>query len=61
MKSVHHRLDPALHAALHAAIGSDMGSVTGIDAATEIAGGSISRALVVESGERRYFVKLNDA
>ncbi len=61
MKSVHHRLDPALHAALHAAIGSDMGSLTGIDAATEIAGGSISHALVVESGERRYFVKLNDA
>lgn len=60
MNSVRHHLDPALRAALSDAIGSDTKSSRGIDTATEIGGGSISRALVVQSGDRRYFVKLND-
>jgi protein-ribulosamine 3-kinase len=37
------------------------GRPAGIDAITPIGGGSISRTLLVESGQRRCFVKLHDA
>lgn len=53
-------MDTALAAALRELLTSDGGS-TAIDAATPIGGGSISRTLLLESAERRYFVKLNDA
>ncbi len=59
-------MDSALGDALRALIASDADSESklppgvGIDAATPIGGGSISRTLLVESGRRRCFVKLND-
>ncbi|SBT05548.1 conserved hypothetical protein [Candidatus Accumulibacter aalborgensis] len=55
-----HSMDAALRTALGALIGSEGGSPQDIDAATEVAGGSISRAMRIESGGRRWFVKLND-
>ncbi|MBP6708903.1 MAG: fructosamine kinase family protein [Candidatus Accumulibacter sp.] len=54
-------LEPALRAALSELIGSDSGAPAEIESATRIGGGSISRALVVDCGGRRCFVKLNDA
>lgn len=56
-----HSMDAALRAALGALIGSDGGSPPDIEAASAVAGGSISRAVRIESGDRRWFVKLNDA
>jgi fructosamine-3-kinase len=58
-------MDAALGDALRALIASDGESErkpqpAGIDAATPIGGGSISRTLLVESGQRRCFVKLHD-
>ncbi|HPU81166.1 fructosamine kinase family protein, partial [Accumulibacter sp.] len=55
------RLDAPLAAALCEAIGGGTGSPANIDSLTGIAGGSISRALLVECAGERYFVKLNDA
>ena len=54
-------LDAALARTLGELIAGDGGSPAGIDRATTIGGGSISRALRVDSGQRRCFVKLNDA
>lgn len=57
-------IDAALGAALSELIANDSGSErppAGIDAITPIGGGSISRTLLVTSGKRRCFVKLNDA
>lgn len=54
-------LDSALQKALSEVIGSDSGSSPGIDSVSDIGGGSISHALLVESAGQRYFVKLNDA
>ena len=61
MTSGHHPLDPALRAALSTVIGGDRNPAAAIDSATEIGGGSISRALLVESAGQRCFVKLNNA
>jgi protein-ribulosamine 3-kinase len=61
MIPLHCHLDSALQKALSEVIGSDSGSPPGIDSVSDIGGGSISRALLVESGGQRYFVKLNDA
>ncbi len=61
MNPVRHSLDAALRAALNEAIGSDLRSPAGIETATEVGGGSISRSFVVQSGDTRYFVKVNDA
>lgn len=60
MNPLRHALDPALLAALSTAIGNDTGLPARVDAVGEIGGGSISRALLVESGGNRYFVKVND-
>lgn len=60
MSSLQHALDPALLAALSTAIGDANGSPARVDAVSGIGGGSISRALLVESGGNRYFVKVND-
>ncbi|ACV36077.1 fructosamine kinase family protein [Accumulibacter sp.] len=54
-------LDTALCQALGEAIGKAAGKPAGIDKATEVGGGSISRALLVDCGDVRCFVKLNDA
>ena len=54
-------MDAALRAALGALIGSAGGSPAGIAAAREVAGGSSWRAVRIEGGDRRWFVKLNDA
>ncbi|HRD88432.1 MAG TPA: fructosamine kinase family protein [Accumulibacter sp.] len=54
-------LDAELDAALRALIGVDGGGAATLDSVSEVGGGSISRALVVRSGQRRWFVKLNDA
>ncbi|WP_313953689.1 fructosamine kinase family protein [Accumulibacter sp.] len=54
-------LDAALGDALCHLMASDSGSPAQIDKATAVGGGSISRALLLESGNRRWFVKLNDS
>jgi fructosamine-3-kinase len=61
MKPGQDRLDAALAAALREAIGGGTGAAANIDSVTEVAGGSISRALLLESAGKRCFVKLNDA
>ncbi|EXI80610.1 MAG: Fructosamine-3-kinase [Candidatus Accumulibacter appositus] len=58
-------MDTALGDALRALIAGDAESESkpqpaGIDAVTPIGGGSISRTLLIESGQRRCFVKLHD-
>jgi fructosamine-3-kinase len=54
-------LDADLDAALRALLGSDGDAVAALDSISEVGGGSISRTMVVRSGQRRCFVKLNDA
>lgn len=54
-------LDGALHDALSKAIAGDGRPAVPLDAVGEVAGGSISRALLVSSRGDRWFVKLNDA
>ena len=54
-------LDTALYQALGEAIGKVTGKPAVIDKATAVGGGSISRALLVDCGHVRCFVKLNDA
>jgi protein-ribulosamine 3-kinase len=55
-------MNAALGDALRALIDGDReAQPTAIDAGTPIGGGSISRTLLLESGQRRCFVKLNDA
>ena len=54
-------LDAALGETLRELIAGDAGAPTEITATRTIGGGSISRTLLVESGTRRWFLKLNDA
>ena len=54
-------LSRALLDALGEAIGQTTGSPTRIETAKPIGGGSISRTLLVEAGQRPFFVKLNEA
>jgi len=61
MMSGRQLLDADLYAALRALIGADGDAAAAIDSVSEVGGGSISRALVLGSGRRRHFVKLNDA
>jgi fructosamine-3-kinase len=60
MKPAQIGLDTALLDALKHTIEDHTGSPGGIDAARDVNGGSISRALVIESAGLRFFVKLND-
>ncbi len=61
MSASHRVLDADLDAALRALLGADGDAVAALDSVSEVGGGSISRTLVVRSGQRRWFVKLNDA
>ena len=62
MNPAQHGLDVMLCEVLGATIsGGTASSPIGIDAISDIGGGSISRTLLVESARRRFFVKLNDA
>lgn len=60
--SIHHNLlDDGLAHALNTAIGSYLGAPCRIDQAQSVGGGSISRTLIVQTGNTRWFVKLNRA
>ena len=61
MISSHQLLDADLDTALRALTGADGDSAAALDSVSEVGGGSISRTLVVRRGQRRWFVKLNDA
>ena len=54
-------LDDSLTHALNAAIGDYLGAPCRIDQAQSVGGGSISRTLIVRTGNTRWFVKLNRA
>jgi len=54
-------VDADLDAVLRTLLGGDGDAAAALDSVSEVGGGSISRTLVVRSGQRRCFVKLNDA
>lgn len=55
------QLEDGLDQALSKAIGDFLGSRCRIDQAQSVGGGSISRSLVVRTGDQHWFIKLNAA